>query len=340
MTEDARRLMAVHAHPDDESSKGAATMARYTDDGARVQVVTCTGGERGDILNPRLADDAEILRDLPGHRRREMAAAAAALGVDQVWLGFVDSGLPEGDPLPPLPEGCFALTPLEEAVEVLVRRVREFRPHVMTCYDENGGYPHPDHIMSHKVAVAAFEAAADPAAYPDAGEPWAVQKLYYDVSFSIARIEAVDTAMRTRGLVSPFEGWLTTRSDRPRRRATARIECAAYFPQRDAALRAHATQIDPDGFFFAVPRDIEAQVWPVEEFELARTRVPVGAEVEDDLFAGVQPEGLAVVGGPPPELPVPAAGDARQAGAPGHDRAAVEQAARADDAAEGGRVEA
>lgn len=204
---------------------------------------------------------------MPEYRRREMAAAARALGIEQVWLGFVDSGLPEGDPLPPLPEGCFALEPLEVPVGALVRQVREFRPHVMTCYDENGGYPHPDHVMAHKVAVAAYEAAADPAAYPEAGEPWAVQKAYYDISFSLARIEAIHAAMEERGLTSPFAEWFETRHDRPSRQATVRVECAAYFPQRDAALRAHATQIDPDGFFFQVPRDLEAEVWPFEEFE-------------------------------------------------------------------------
>ncbi|MFH5824379.1 mycothiol conjugate amidase Mca [Georgenia sp. AZ-5] len=332
MTDHALRLMAVHAHPDDESSKGAATMARYAAEGDRVQVVTCTGGERGDILNPRLEGRTDILRDMAGYRRREMAAAATALGVEQVWLGFVDSGLPEGDPLPPLPEGCFALQPLDVTVGALVRQIRQFRPHVMTCYDENGGYPHPDHIMSHKVAVAAYDAAADPDAYPEAGEPWAVQKLYYDVSFSVTRIEAVDGELRRRGLASPFDGWLTARGDRPRRRATARIECAAYFPRRDEALRAHATQIDPDGFFFAVPRDIEAEVWPFEEFELARTRVPVADALEDDLFYGVITSGLPVAGGRPADLPLPHAGAPREADAPGRERAAAR--ARAD--AEGG----
>lgn len=290
------RLMAVHAHPDDESSKGAATMARYAASGNPVRVVTCTGGERGDILNPRLAEDPHILADLPDYRRKEMAAAASALGIEQVWLGFVDSGLPEGDPLPPLPEGCFALQPLETTVGALVRQIREFRPHVMTCYNELGGYPHPDHIMVHKVSMAAYEAAADPEAYPEAGEPWAVQKLYYDVSFSADRIRALHEAMDSRGLVSPFAEWLDGRPGRPERVPTARISCADYFPQRDDALRAHATQIDPDGFFFMVPRDIEAEVWPYEEFEIARSRIPAeaGEGLEQDLFAGVVPEGLDV----------------------------------------------
>src|SRR5690606_31625341 len=127
---DGRRLMAVHAHPDDESSKGAATTAKYVAEGAEVMVVSCTGGERGDILNPALENDPHILRDLTGVRRREMARAAQILGVRHTWLGFVDSGLPEGDPPPPLPEGCFALEPLSVTTEALVRVIRQFRPHV------------------------------------------------------------------------------------------------------------------------------------------------------------------------------------------------------------------
>src|SRR6201999_463581 len=164
--------MAVHAHPDDESSKGAATMARYVDEGVDVLVVTCTGGERGDLLNPQLKGRADLERDMPEVRRREMAAAAAALGVRQTWLGFVDSGLPEGDPKPPLPEGCFGLIDPDEGVAALVAQIRAFRPHVMTTYDENGGYPHPDHIMCHKISVAAFDAAGDPDKFPEAGEVW------------------------------------------------------------------------------------------------------------------------------------------------------------------------
>lgn len=148
MTEQLR-LMAVHAHPDDESSKGAATMARYVDEGVAVLVVTCTGGERGSVLNPKL-DRPDVWENITEIRRQEMAAARAILGVEQAWLGFVDSGLPEGDPLPPLPEGCFALQDVDHAAEPLVRVMREFRPHVVTTYDENGGYPHPDHIMCHK----------------------------------------------------------------------------------------------------------------------------------------------------------------------------------------------
>ncbi|HEY2298444.1 MAG TPA: mycothiol conjugate amidase Mca, partial [Jatrophihabitans sp.] len=205
MSSEQLRLMAVHAHPDDESSKGAATMARYVDEGVDVLVVTCTGGERGSILNPALQGREDIEANIAEIRRDEMARARAILGVRQHWLGFVDSGLPEGDPLPPLPDGCFALAPLDEATRRLVREIRDFKPHVITTYDENGGYPHPDHIRTHEVSVAAFEAAADPDAFPDDGEPWQPLKLYYDVGFSPERFTALHEAMVAKGLESPYE---------------------------------------------------------------------------------------------------------------------------------------
>src|ERR1700760_436895 len=128
------RLMAVHAHPDDESSKGAATMARYAREGVAVLVATLTGGERGSILNPAM-DRPEVLANLAQIRRAEMARAREILGREQGFLGFVDSGLPEGDPKPPLPEGSFGLVPLHEAAAPLVRLMLDFRPHVILAYD-------------------------------------------------------------------------------------------------------------------------------------------------------------------------------------------------------------
>ncbi|WP_186627933.1 mycothiol conjugate amidase Mca [Rhodococcus sp. BP22] len=283
------RLMAVHAHPDDESSKGAATTARYAAENNDVLVVTLTGGERGDILNPAM--------DIPGVndrieevRREEMAEAARILGVRQRWLGFIDSGLPEGDPLPPLPEGCFALVPLEESTEALVRVIREFKPHVMTTYDEKGGYPHPDHIMCHEVSVAAYEAAGDPTKFPDAGEPWTPLKLYYSHGFLRKRMQLFNDWFVDRGEESPFADWLkrwTTDRDEIMERITTQVTADEYFEQRDDALRAHATQIDPNGVFFAVPVDVQRKLWPTEEFELARTRVKTSLP-ETDLFAGIE----------------------------------------------------
>ncbi|MFE3543598.1 mycothiol conjugate amidase Mca [Nocardia sp. NPDC059177] len=282
--------MAVHAHPDDESSKGAATTARYAAEGVDVLVVTLTGGERGSILNPAM-DTPGVLDRIEEVRREEMAAAAHALGVRQQWLGFVDSGLPEGDPLPPLPEGCFALVPLEESTEALVKVVREFRPHVITTYDENGGYPHPDHIRCHEVSMAAYEAAGDASRFPGAGEPWAPLKLYYDHGFSMKRLEAFAGEYERTGEPFPLQEWLDRmrqyKRDDAWARVTTQIECSKYFPQRDDALRAHATQIDPNGAFFAIPLELQQRLWPTEEFELAKTRVST-AIPETDLFAGIE----------------------------------------------------
>ncbi|MGW0454950.1 mycothiol conjugate amidase Mca [Gordonia sputi] len=287
--------MAVHAHPDDESSKGAATSAKYAAEGNEVLIVTLTGGERGDILNPAM-DRPGIKERMTEVRKEEMAKAAAALGVEQTWLGYVDSGLPEGDPLPPLPEGSFATLPVEVPTERLVALVREFRPHVMITYDEHGGYPHPDHIMCHKVSVAAFEAAGDPAAFPDAGEPWTVSKLYYTHGFIRDRMVLFSEEFEKNGQESPFAEWLSkwdpSRGDLMGR-VTTQVECAEYFPQRDDALRAHATQIDPNGMFFAVPLEWQQRLWPTEEYELAQTRVTT-AIPETDLFTGVSLDDEAV----------------------------------------------
>jgi mycothiol S-conjugate amidase len=280
------RLMAVHAHPDDESSKGAATMAKYVAQGVDVVVVTCTGGERGSVLNPQL-DQPDVWAQITELRRLEMDRAREILGVKQEWLGFVDSGLPEGDPLPPLPPGCFGLLDVDTAAEPLVRVMREFRPHVVLTYDEEGGYPHPDHIMTHKISMLAFDAAGDPERYPDAGEPWQPLKLYYHM-WSRGRWVALHEGMLAAGMESPFVEMLEWINKRPSKddRITTRVECGDYFEIRDDALRAHATQVDPDGPWFKAPLDLQRKVWPTEEYELVRSMVD-SPTPEDDLFAGV-----------------------------------------------------
>ena len=208
---DQLRLMAVHAHPDDESSKGAATMARYVREGAQVLVCTLTGGERGDILNPAM-DRPEIKADIAAVRRAEMARAREILGVRAALSRVRRLRAARGRPAAPAAGGLLrAARRSAEAAEPLVRAIREFRPHVMLTYDENGGYPHPDHVMTHQVSVAAFEAAADPDAYPESGEPWQPLKLYYFVSFHGAKFVALHEEMLRRGLESPytkiFEEW-------------------------------------------------------------------------------------------------------------------------------------
>ncbi len=280
--------MHVHAHPDDESSKGAASTAKYVAEGVEVHVVTCTGGERGSILNPNM-DRPDVLTNISAIRRQEMDRARAILGVQQEWLGWVDSGWPEGDPPPPLPEGCFAAMSVADAARPLVRLVRSVRPHVLTTYDEKGGYPHPDHVMCHRVTMHAWRTAGDPSAYPEAGEPWQPLKLYYHHSFNRERTVALHEAMLARGEESPYAERLEKWKADPEhdRRVTTRVPCADYFPVRDQALLAHATQIDPNGHWFAIPLEVHQQAWPTEDYELAESVVPSELP-EDDLFAGIR----------------------------------------------------
>ena len=285
------RLMAIHAHPDDESSKGAATMAKYAAEGNRVKVVTCTDGRRGDILNPAM-DRPGVLDNLIQVREQEMARAVEALGVEHEWMGYQDSGLPEGDPLPPLPEGSFAVQDPEAVAAKLVASIRAFRPHVIITYDENGGYPHPDHIMVHTISMLAWEKAGDPEFAPEAGEPWTPLKLYYSHGFILQRMRLLQERLYAQGKPSPYElmiaRWEQNQAD-VMSRVTTQVECGEYFAQREAALTAHATQIDPAGAFLASSVQDQRDAWPTEEFELAQTRVKTHLP-EDDLFAGIEEE--------------------------------------------------
>ncbi len=269
--------MHVHAHPDDEASKGAASTAKYVAEGVRVKVVTCTGGERGDVLNPGLTVAPERLAQL---RREEMAKAAEILGVEHAWLGFLDSGFPEGDPPPPLPPGSFAALDLEEVTGPLVEQIIAFQPHVVTTYDENGGYPHPDHIRCHEVTMAAVAQAAP---------LWQVSKVYYHMTFHKQKVLALHEAAVAHGYESPYAQWIEDILARPDDgyRITTKVQCAEYFDVRDAALKAHATQIDPSGHWFALPAEVAREVWPTEDFELAVSVLPYTGP-EDDLFAGLR----------------------------------------------------
>ncbi|WP_167041049.1 mycothiol conjugate amidase Mca [Salinibacterium sp. ZJ454] len=281
------RLLAVHAHPDDESSKGAATDAYYLSRGARVMVVSCTGGEAGSILNDGLDARHHADRDIAGLRRHEMNRARQKLGIEHRWLGFSDSGLPdEGESIA---ANSFAALPVQVAAEPLVRLVRDFRPHVIVSYDENGGYPHPDHIRAHEVTMRAWEASADPSQYPDAGEPWLISKFYYDRTFNGERARAMRDALRAALPDAPITGALDemiARWDLRGSDATTHIECAEFFDVRDAALRSHASQVAPDSAFFFWPNDIQRDAWPYEDFLLAHSRVE-STLPENDLFAGI-----------------------------------------------------
>lgn len=278
------RLLTVHAHPDDESSKGAPTVARYAAEGAETVLVCCTGGEEGDIINPAM-DRAEIRADLPAVRLAELRAAVAAIGFGRFhMLGYRDSGMPD-TPANEHPD-CFAAAPLEEAVARLVAIIRAERPHVIITYsDDQHGYQHPDHLRVHDITLPAFDAAADPSVLPGVGEPWQPLKLYYSM-WSRARLEAIHGAFGQHGLDSPYDDrWFERPSND--HRITTRIDIQQYYGVRSAALRAHATQVDPgEKFWFGLPDDVAAAAYPHEDYILARSEVPTELP-ETDLFAGV-----------------------------------------------------
>ncbi len=278
-------ILAVHAHPDDESSKGAGTIARYHREGIETVLVCCTGGEEGDILNPAMDRD-EVRSNLPAVRRAELQSAAAIIGYDEVvWLGYRDSGMPDSE-ANSRPD-CFARADLDEAVGRLVAVIRRVRPQVIVTYaDDQSGYPHPDHLRVHEISLPAFDAAADPDRYPEAGSPWQPLKLYY-TAWSRARIEAMHHKFIELGLESPFgEDWFK----RPAQddRITSRIDTSSVADVRRRALLAHETQVDPKSpFWFGLPPDVADGVYPFDDYQLARSLVPSDLP-EDDLFAGIR----------------------------------------------------
>ena len=278
-------LLSVHAHPDDESSKGAGTVARYHAEGVHTVLVCCTGGEEGDILNPAMDRD-DVKADIGRVRKDELAAAAEIIGYDEVvMLGYRDSGMPESE-ANKNPE-AFANAPLDEAVGRLVEVIRRTRPQVVLTYgDEREWYPHPDHLRVHEITKPAVDRAADPEWYPEAGDPWQVQKIYFNV-WSRKRMTAMHEKYLELGLESPWgDRWL----DRPGQddKITTSIDIHGHTHVRLDALLAHATQIDPNSpFWFGLPREVAEAIHPfddyIREWSLVDAPTP-----EDDLFAGVR----------------------------------------------------
>ena len=277
------RLLTVHAHPDDEASKGAATVAAYHQAGVGCTLVCCTGGEEGEILNPTM-DRPEVVERLAEVRADELRQAAEIIGYDEVvMLGYRDSGMPDSEPNSH--PGAFANADHDEAVGRLVTVIRRVRPHVLVTYsDDRTGYNHPDHLQVHDISVPAFDAAGDAHRYPEAGEPWQPLKMYFTV-WSRARIEGLHAKFVEMGLESPYQGW----SDRPSRDhlITTRIPIADHWEVRGEALRAHATQVDPASpFWFGLPDEVARTVHPYDDYVLARSLVgePPAGSLEDDLF--------------------------------------------------------
>ncbi len=278
-----RTLLALHAHPDDESSKGAGTVARYAASGVRCVLVTATGGEAGDVLNPAM-DRPGVKERLAELRRRELEAAAKIIGYHRVVeLGYRDSGMPDsehnGHP------AAFVNVPFDEVLGRVVSLVREERPEVVIGYDEHVRYPHPDHIRVHDLSRAVFEAAADPDRFPDAGEPWAIRRLFAP-TFTVRRLQHLHDAMLAAGLESPFDDRLKRHGDDPDPELGAQIDVSPWIEVARDALRAHETQVDPDGFWFKVPADVIRSVYPYEDFELMAARDDPQLPL-DDLFAGL-----------------------------------------------------
>lgn len=295
----SRRLMFVHAHPDDEASKGAATAARYVDEGVEVSLVTLTDGMAGDVLNP--SAPPVLPEEMAETRTRELEAAVAAIGFTRTYgLGYQDSGYHED--VADIPEGSFAIIGADEPARVLAGLLRRERPQVVVTYPEDGGYPHPDHIMCHTVTMRALELAADTAAdlsgTPGGDEaPWRVAKVYASTIFPPSRLTALHQGMLELRGDSPFTEWLERRDDRPPApEPQALVDVGDWFDRRDAALRAHVTQIDPDGFWFEVPRELERERYPYEGYLVLRSDVEVGVP-EPDLFAGLDLEALDRSGG-------------------------------------------
>jgi N-acetyl-1-D-myo-inositol-2-amino-2-deoxy-alpha-D-glucopyranoside deacetylase len=290
--ESSRRLLLVHAHPDDETIATGATMAKYAAAGVHVTLVTCTLGEEGEILVPELEHLASS-RDggLGKHRIGELTAAMAALGVtDHRWLGgegrWRDSGMmgeaTNDDP------ACFWQADLDVAVGELVKVIREVRPQVIVGYDDNGGYGHPDHIQAHRVAVGGFAAAGEPGRYPDAGEPWTPSK-YYEAVVPNSLLRTAFEALRDMGEDAPFG--VTAAEDLDfgvdDDYVTAVIDARDFLPAKIDAMRAYPTQIAVDGHFFALSNDVGQGAFGIEHFRLAQGQSGAAGATETDLFAGL-----------------------------------------------------
>jgi mycothiol S-conjugate amidase len=283
-------LLTVHAHPDDEASKGAPTVARYHAEGVRTVLVTCTGGEEGDILNPAM-DTPEVRADIAGIRRRELERAAETIGYDEVvMLGYRDSGMPDSeansDPR------SFAAAPLDEAVGRLVAVIRRVRPQVVVTYPQDqSGYPHPDHLRVNEISELAFDAAGDPDRFPESGDPWQPTRLCY-VRWSAKRMLAMHEKFLELGLESPYADerlarWIESAAqDEGGDGRHIAIDVTGFSHVTREALLAHETQVDPNSrHWFGLPPEVADAIHPYDEYEIARDLSD--GDGGNDLFDGV-----------------------------------------------------
>lgn len=277
-----RTILALHAHPDDESSKGAATVAHYSDAGVRAVLVTATGGEAGDVLNPALDAD-EILPRMAEVRREELDHAAKIIGYDEViMLGYRDSGMPDTeDNAHP---DAFVNAPIEEIEARLVALIRSIKPQVVLGYDDHERYPHPDHLRIHDLSLLVFDSAADPAKFPDAGPAHQIDRLYAPV-FTRRRLLAFHEAALAAGLESPFADRLADLDPAmDDDKHLIQIDCSDTLERGRDALKAHRSQVDPNGRWFALPTEIVVAAYPYEDFELLASSDDIELPHED-LFS-------------------------------------------------------
>lgn len=305
--------MTVHAHPDDESSKGAGTVARYQAAGVRTVLVSCTGGEEGDILNPAM-DKPGVRERMTEIRAAELDAATAIIGYEQVYrLGYRDSGMP-GTPSNEDPR-CFGQAPLDEAVGRLVEIIRAERPQVIITYpNEQRQYPHPDHLRVNEISEIAFDAAADPDRFPDAGPVWQPLKMYYS-AWSVRRMWAIHNAFLDQGLETPFPPERLERMREQMEKAeppTTVIDIRGFATVTRRALLAHATQIDPNSrAWFGFPPEKDEEIYPYEEYILVRD---LTGRPGPQRAVRVEREPAAGGGGGAPEGASPAVADASLVG--------------------------
>src|SRR5215831_717393 len=280
---DALTLMVVHAHPDDEAIGTGGVLARCADEGVRTVLVTCTGGEVGEISD-RVQATADTLTEV---RRRELERACEILRVGRLYLlGYRDSGMmgtPDNDH-----PASFYRASREEATGRLVALVRHHRPQVLVTYDERGFYGHPDHIRANQITVAAFDAAGDPARWPGAGAPWTPAKLYY-TAVARSALRTFSRLMRDAGIEVTFEDRETgeLQIGTADELITAQIDVSAQVERKREALMAHASQMGPEVFFARMPPPLFYQVFGRESFQLVRGRAGAPG-LEDDLFAGLR----------------------------------------------------
>jgi mycothiol S-conjugate amidase len=290
--------MTIHAHPDDEASKGAPTVARYFAEGVRTVLVCCTGGEEGDLQNPALREPGQPFHGATPEEEREIIArlrpdelrrSTEAIGFSAVhMLGYRDSGMAGSEPNKH--PDCFHMADIDEATGRLVALIRAEKPQVVLTYnDDQAGYPHPDHLRVHDISLLAFERAGDPTWYPELGAPWQVSKMYYTL-WAKERITAVHEALLLKFGESPFdEKWLARPSQD--HRITTRLEIGKYLRARTESLLAHATQIDPTSkWWFGLDDDELAKVYQWEDWILAKSiyaPLPEGMQ-ETDLFFAVR----------------------------------------------------